>query len=284
MFSTQGSFGLRVSMVNGDMREMTVKTHLFQSGLLFVLIIALSGSFGCKKDKKKATTPDKTVAKSECNCPQIRVCAKEEAIARVKNRCENWQKEFAKASNAAAPTLKREEMFLTPVNPIGIIRTTRDDGTLACREVDMNGDGLVDIHYFYDASGANILEIQQDTGRDGIIDVVRTYRSGMLFVEKYNNDADETTWEVIKTYSNGVITQIASRVINSQSTGQKICPGHNYFENFDEKGLLVTISYDTDCDGRVDFVINKEGKNAMNLQLKEQDTVIKLKETKPTTP
>jgi hypothetical protein len=265
MFSTQGSFGLRVSMVNGDMREMTVKTHLFQSGLLFVLIIALSGSFGCKKDKKKSTTPDKTAAKSECNCPQIRVCAKEEAIARVKNRCENWQKEFAKSSNAAAPTLKRE-------------------GTLACREVDMNGDGLVDIHYFYDASGSNILEIQQDTGRDGIIDVVRTYRSGMLFVEKYNNDADETTWEVIKTYSNGVITQIASRVINSQSTGQKICPGHNYFENFDEKGLLVTISYDTDCDGRVDFVINKEGKNAMNLQLKEQDTVIKLKETKPATP
>ena len=266
------------------MRERNVRQTLLHSGLLFILIIAISSAAGCKKDKKKTTTPEATVAKSECNCPAIRVCAKEEAIERVKNRCEKWHAETAKAANAAAPTLKREEMFLTPVNPIGIIRTTRDDGTMACREVDMNGDGLVDIHYFYDASGANILEIQQDTGRDGIIDVVRTYRSGVLFVEKYNNDADEASFEVVKTYNNGVITQIASRVINPHSSGQKVCPGHNYFENFDDKGMLVTISYDTDCDGRVDFVINKEGKNTLNLQLKEQDAVITLKETKPATP
>lgn len=267
------------------MRESVVKSVSLHYAMMLSLVLVFSGAAGCKKDKKKTTTPDKTPsAKSDCNCPTIRVCAKEEAIERVKNRCEKWHAETAKAANTAAPTLKRQEMFLTPVNPIGIVRTTRDDGTLACREVDMNGDGLVDLHYFYDASGANVLEVQQDTGRDGIIDIVRTYRSGVLFLEKYNHDADESTWEVIKTYSNGVITQIASRVINAMSSGQKVCPGHNYFENFDDKGVLVTISYDTDCDGRVDFVINKEGKNAMSLQLKDQDSVIKLKETKPSTP
>ncbi len=258
-----------------------MKRHLL-FGLLTVFLALSVGS--CKKNKGKSTTPEKTAAKPECNCPSVRICAKEEAIERVKNRCEKWWAEWAKANNAQAPELRREEMFLTPVNPLGIIRTLRADGTLACREVDMNGDGLVDIHYFYDASGANVLEIQQDTGHDGIIDIVRVYRSGVLFMEKYNTDADETTWETVKTYSNGVITQIAARVVNPHSTGPKTCPNHNYFENFDEKGVLVTISYDTDCDGRVDFVINKEGKNQLSLQLRDQDTELKLKETKPSNP
>ena len=266
------------------LQELSVKSH-FSYWIILVSLLAIPTAFsGCKKDKKNTTTPEKTASKTECNCPKIRVCTSEEAIERVKDRCVKWHAEQAKNANAEAPQLKREESFLTPVNPIGIVRHTREDGTLACREVDMNGDGLLDIHYFYDASGANVLEIQQDTGRDGIINVVRTYRSGILFVEKYNNDADETTWEVVKTYSNGVITQIAARVINPHSPGEKICPKHNYFENFDEKGVLVTISYDTDCDGRIDFVINKEGKNSMNLQLKAQDSVIQLKETKPSTP
>lgn len=259
-----------------------MKKHLLFSGFLVFLLIA--GISGCKKNKAKSTTPDKAAGKSECNCPSVRICAKQEAIERVKNRCEKWWAEWAKASNAEPPKLRREEMFLTPVNPLGIIRTFREDGTLACREVDMNGDGLVDIHYFYDASGVNVLEIQQDTGRDGIVDIVRVYRSGVLFMEKYNTDADETTWETVKTYSNGVITQIAARVMNPHSTGQKTCPGHNYFENFDEKGVLVTISYDTDCDGRVDFVINKEGKNQLSIQLRDQDRDLQLKETKPGTP
>lgn len=255
--------------------------------ILFSIVFALSlltSLSSCKKDKGKKTTPDKPATKSECNCPSVRICAKEEAIERVKNRCEKWWAEWAKANNTQSPTLRREEMFITPVNPLGIIRTFRQDGTLACREVDLNGDGLVDLHYFYDASGANVLEIQQDTGRDGIIDIVRVYRSGVLFMEKHNTDADETTWEIVKTYSNGVITQIAARVLNPHSTGQKTCPGHNYFENFDEKGVLVTISYDTDCDGRVDFVINKEGKNQLGLQLRDQDRELQIKETKPSNP
>ncbi len=255
-------------------------TILFMT-VMFVFPLIVTG---CSK-KKGDTTAFKD-KKSGCDCPPVRICASEDAIARVKDRCIKWHAAQAKEANPEAPSpkLRREESFLTPVNPIGVVRHYREDGTLACREVDMNGDGLLDIHYFYDASGSNVLEIQQDNGRDGIIDVVRTFRSGVLYMEKYNHNGDESTWEVVKTYSNGMLTQIASRVINPMEGARKICPNHNYFENFDDKGNLVTISYDTDCDGRVDFVINREGKNTMNLQLRDHDNVIKLKETKPTAP
>ncbi|MBU1535646.1 hypothetical protein KKF84_10015, partial [Myxococcota bacterium] len=38
------------------------------------------------------------------------------------------------------------------------------------------------------------------------------------------------------------------------------CEGYNYFENFDTKGKLISISWDTDCDGDMDRVRNKDGK------------------------
>ncbi|MBU1238316.1 hypothetical protein KJ865_01290, partial [Myxococcota bacterium] len=136
----------------------------------FVLFVSLAMAMavsvsGCKKKKKKSvskTTP--THAAQKCDCPKIKVCTTKEALAHKKERCLKWQTAEAKKQNAAAsaPVLNRVEMYITRVNPIGVVKYYRADNSLACREVDLNGDGLMDLFYFYDTSGRIKKEVQQD--------------------------------------------------------------------------------------------------------------------------
>ncbi|MBU1220359.1 hypothetical protein KKF34_14640 [Myxococcota bacterium] len=232
--------------------------------LLIFISVAVVSLSACKSKKKSKTTTDKTdkKAKVECNCPKVKVCASSEAIKRVKERCTNWQFEEMKSIDPKAekPNLNRKELYITSVNPIGIIKYYRTDNTLACREADLNGDGLMDLFYFYDGSGKNIKEVQQDWDRDGIIDHKIIYRNGVIFKELQNTDADEKFWEVEKTYNDGVITQIALKVINPSGSPMRVCPQYNYFENFDTDGVLISISWDIDCDGDMDRIRNKDGR------------------------
>jgi hypothetical protein len=257
--------------------------------LIALALISIFVFSNCKKKKKKKTTPSKTKKVKKCNCPKVRVCTTKEAIKALQKktkRCLNWQKAYFKKTNPTGKMqpMEKREKYYTPVNPIGIITYIRDDETTACREVDLNGDGLIDLFYFFDSSGRNVMEIQQDSDYDGIIDHARIYRSGSLSIEKQNTDGIESTWELVKTYNNGKISQIASIVFNTQSNTQKVCNILNYFENFNSVGNLVSISYDNDCDGKIDLKINKQGRNIKNIRLTETDKLIKLKEEKPINP
>lgn len=260
--------------------------------IVLASLVAMVFSFASckkkKKGKKTKTTPTKT-ATPKCNCPKVKVCTTKEALARKKERCLAWQTAQAKMTNAkaAAPSLSKVELYITRVNPIGVIKYYRQDNSLACREVDLNGDGLMDLFYFYDLSGRIKKEVQQDSDRDGIIDIKRVFKNGVIFRELHNTDGEEKSWEVEKTYNNGVITQIAFKIINPPGSEKRLCDSYNYFENFDVNGKLISISWDTDCDGDMDRVRNKDGKfesdvykglrmdkKAAYSKLKEEDTSI----------
>ncbi|MBN2725137.1 MAG: hypothetical protein JXR95_13820 [Deltaproteobacteria bacterium] len=236
--------------------------HKMKFLIVFVLAFSLFNT-SCKSKKKSKTTAEKTdKPKAACNCPKVRVCADKKALERVKERCSKWQHEELKktSSTAAAPSLSRKELYITSVNPIGVIKYYRNDNTLACREVDLNGDGLMDLFYFYDPSGKITKEVQQDWDRDGIIDLRRIYRNGVIFRELQNTDGDESFWEVEKTYNDGLIAQIALKVINPVGSPVRVCPSYNYYENFDTEGKLISISWDIDCDGDMDRIRNKDGR------------------------
>ncbi len=254
---------------------------------LTALVVVLSLSSCNKKKKSKKTTPGKTATAEKCDCPKVKVCATKEALARKKERCLAWQTAEAKRTNGKVPTLNKVELYITRVNPIGVIRYFREDNTLACREVDLNGDGLMDLFYFYDLSGRIRKEVQQDSDRDGIIDIRRVFKNDIIFRELHNTDGDEKTWEIEKTYNNGIITQIAFKIINPPGSEKRVCDNYNYFENFDAKGKIISISWDTDCDGDMDRVRNKDGKFESDVykrlkmdkgvtysKLKEEDTSI----------
>jgi hypothetical protein len=262
------------------------------------IIITISSAFllfslmaGCSKKKKKKTTSknNTNIAANKCDCPKIKVCTTKEALSLKKERCLKWQTAEIKKTNpsAKAPSLSKIEVYITKVNPIGVVKYYRSDNSLACREVDINGDGLMDLFYFYDGSGRIKKEIQQDSDRDGIIDHVRIFKNDIIFRELYNFDGDESTFEVEKTFNNGVITQIAFRIINPPGSQKRVCENFNYFENFDTKGQLISISWDTDCDGDMDRVRSKDGKfdsdaykeitldkNVEKSKLKDDDTSI----------
>ncbi len=253
--------------------------------LFIALALAAAFALGSCKNKSKKTV-DKTTPTKEvkCDCPKVKVCTTKEALARKKERCLKWQTEEARRQNpkAAAPSLNRVELYITKVNPIGVVKHYRSDNSLACREVDLNGDGLMDLFYFYDASGRIKKEVQQDSDRDGIIDIKRIFQNGVIFKELHNTDGDESTWEIEKTFNNGIITQIALRIINPPGSTRRVCEGFNYFENFDSKGRLISISWDVDCDGDMDRVRNKEGKFESdvykNMRMDPKATYRKLKE------
>ncbi len=246
-----------------------------------ILLLAVSSC----KDKKK-TTSDKEKNKVVCNCPKIRVCASKQAMAAKKERCQAWHNQKLEAKNPKAEKikLKKKELYLTKVNPIGVVKYFRPDNSLACREVDLNGDGLMDLFYFFDTSGKIKIEAHQDEDRDGIIDRKTIFRNGVVRKELFNTDGDENTWEIEKTYNNGIITQIAYIVINPPGSPERVCSKYNYYENFDANGKLISISWDIDCDGDMDKVINEKGEYSSEEYKKfnlKADKSIKARQLKP---
>ncbi len=228
---------------------------------LFMVLIALTllGA-SCSKKKKKTTpanTPGQTQADKNkaCNCPKFTVCATKQRVKNIRDRCTPWQK-----SHFGTTEVHRKDIYLGTFNPQYIRKYLRNDGTLACRETDLNGDGLPDIFYFFDKSGLNILEIQQDFDYDGIIDLARIFQGGLIKKELYNTDGNENTWEVVKIFVNGTLSQISASVLNPFSKDHPSCPSYNYWEYFDiGTRQLRTVSYDNDCDGKPDIVMSAKG-------------------------
>ncbi|MGM0596863.1 MAG: hypothetical protein ACQES9_07475, partial [Myxococcota bacterium] len=113
---------------------MNIKDISLVLSITAILLLAVSGC----KDKKK-TTSDKEKDKVVCNCPKIRVCASKKAVAAKKERCQEWHNQKLQEKNPKAEKikLKKKELYLTKVNPIGVIKYFRPDDSLACREVDL---------------------------------------------------------------------------------------------------------------------------------------------------
>ena len=117
---------------------------------------------------------------------------------------------------------------------------------LACREADLNGDGIKDVVRYYNEEGRPLRE-EADRNFDGTMDVITYFQEGRIIREEQDSNGDGTVDTKIY-YERGVMSR-TERDLAGRSTATHWQPDRwEYFDN----GRMVRMGTDVDGDGNVD--------------------------------
>ena len=124
------------------------------------------------------------------------------------------------------------------------ITTVMSGGKKVCRAVDLNFDGKIDRYTYFDDEG-KLRRTESDYDRDGLIDEIALYKSGVLVARnrETNLDGKLDTWD---TYENG---KLVKRMRDGNADGRV----EQWWTFPDPDNLdCPVVAYDTDGDGRPD--------------------------------
>ncbi|MGE0790711.1 MAG: hypothetical protein AB7S26_33870 [Sandaracinaceae bacterium] len=117
---------------------------------------------------------------------------------------------------------------------------------LACREADLNGDGIKDVVRYYNDEGRPLRE-EADRNFDGTMDVITFYQDGHIIRVEQDNNADGRV-DTKLFYEEGAVVR-TERDLAGRSTATAWHPDRwEYFED----GRMVRMGTDVDGDGAVD--------------------------------
>lgn len=118
---------------------------------------------------------------------------------------------------------------------------------LACREADLNGDGVKDVVRFYNDDGRPLRE-EADRDFDGTIDTITVFQSGRIVRTELDENADGRIDAKIYYDDTGTAVR-TERDTMGRSTATEWHPDRwEYFED----GRVVRMGTDLDGDGNVD--------------------------------
>lgn len=112
---------------------------------------------------------------------------------------------------------------------------------LACKEVDLNHDGKIDLVYYYDDKGSQVTLDEADLDFDGKFDITRYYANGKLVREELDTNFDQRP-DVWKYYEDEKLVRI-----ERDTNGDGKVDEWQYYE----AGKLDRIGYDTTGNGTV---------------------------------
>ena len=123
----------------------------------------------------------------------------------------------------------------------------RSRRVLACREADLNGDGVKDVVRFYNEDGRPLRE-ESDRDFDGGIDTITVFQNGRVVRTELDDDGDGRVDTKVYYDEDGVATR-TERDLAGRSTASDWHPDRwEYYED----GRMVRMGTDVDGDGRVD--------------------------------
>jgi hypothetical protein len=117
---------------------------------------------------------------------------------------------------------------------------------LACREVDLNGDGIKDVVRYYDDEGRPQRE-EADRNFDGKLDEFTVYQRGEIMQREVDTNGDGIV--DVKIYYDGGEPVRSERDLAGRSTADKWKPDR--WEYYDGS-RVIRMGTDLDGDGRVD--------------------------------
>lgn len=117
---------------------------------------------------------------------------------------------------------------------------------LACREADLNGDGIKDVVRYYSDEGRPLRE-EADRNFDGTMDIITFYQDGRIIRVEQDNNADGRV-DTKLFYEDGEVVR-TERDLAGRSSASNWHPDRwEYFED----GQMVRMGTDLDGDGAVD--------------------------------
>ncbi len=117
---------------------------------------------------------------------------------------------------------------------------------LACREADLNGDGIKDVVRYYNDEGRPLRE-EADRNFDGTMDVITFFQEGRIIRQEQDSNGDGRVDTKIY-YERGAMVR-TERDLAGRSTAARWQPDRwEYFES----GRMVRMGTDVDGDGNVD--------------------------------
>lgn len=197
--------------------------------IISILALSLVGS-GCSKKKKKKTTPEGARASTSRKAPRSRRIR----VVHSKNvtllKCQQEE-----GGRVVTYDLDRDRKVT-----IDMWKVYRKDGTVSCREMDLNFDGKRDQIVFYYGDGASPREIWQDQDFDGKFDIVLHLRADRSLAQvelDTNSDGKMDTWKHYRLNAdkkNNVFRVARDR----DHDGYK-----DYWERYDENGNIEEVSW-----------------------------------------
>jgi EF hand domain-containing protein len=128
---------------------------------------------------------------------------------------------------------------------VKLFGTRRQDGAsveyLACKEVDLNGDGRKDMWLHYGPDGTRTIE-EMDLDFDGHVDLVSFWSGGKMVRQELDTDFDGRP-DIVRYFEGDKLARV-ERDSNHD--------GRIDYREFYEGGVLDRIGYDLDGDGQVD--------------------------------
>ncbi len=198
-------------------------------GLITLLLtsVALLYATGCSKSKKKKTTPD--TQKTEQTGPRFQlsvVQGDESSLLRCK---------VPEGGRLVTFDINRDKD-----KNIDIWKVFRADGTLACREMDLNFDGSRDLIIKYYDNGRDPRVIWQDQDFNGKFDIVLYIRpDGTLEKTEMDTNSDGKI-DLWKEYR---INRDKENVVFSVTRDLDHDGYKDYWERYDENGVIDEISW-----------------------------------------
>lgn len=192
---------------------------------------ALGFSAGCSKKKKKKTTP--TAGKTKSRTRKIPRARRVRIVTKGKVR-------LLKCSKPSGGRVVRYDLDRDRKVRVDMWKVYRGDGTLACREMDLNFDGKRDQVVQYYANGKDPMKLWQDQDFDGKFELVMYVRpDSTLSRVEMDTDSDGRLdlWKVYRLNSdknNKVFRVMRDR----DNDGYK-----DYWERYDENGNIEEVSW-----------------------------------------
>jgi hypothetical protein len=118
---------------------------------------------------------------------------------------------------------------------------------LACRESDLNGDGVKDVVRYYNDEGRPLRE-EADRDFDGQLDTITIYQEGHIVRQELDENADGRVDAKIFFDDDGDPIRTERDLAGRSTTDQWHPDRWEYFED----GRMVRMGTDLDGDGRVD--------------------------------
>ncbi len=117
---------------------------------------------------------------------------------------------------------------------------------LACREADLNDDGIKDVVRFYNEEGRALRE-EADRNFDGQIDIITYFQEGRVVRQEIDANANGRVDTKIY-YERGRVVRTERDLLGRSTQAQWRADRWEYFEN----GRMVRMGTDLDGDGTVD--------------------------------
>jgi hypothetical protein len=197
--------------------------------LFFAVALSLASTWAaCDKDKKKKTTP-KAGKKSEKTGPKFKLTA-----------LHGRKVSLIKCKKPTGGKIVVFDINRDPKKDIDIWKVFRKNGSLACREMDMNYDGKRDLVIEYYRNGLDRKTMWQDQDFDGKFDIVLHLRpDGSLEKTEMDTNSDGKI-DLWKSYR---INRDKNNVVFKVVRDRDFDGYRDYWERYDESGTIDEVSW-----------------------------------------